>query len=130
MTVYEKDTSFSIGWVFGGAVIMFLLNFFASIVITLTGWVHLLPVAIAVPCACFLAGGFIVGKWSSGRTIIEAGLGGAIAAGASIVLVMLRVHAEMTPAVVALGSVPPFFCALLGGYVGEKVQGDTIEVQD
>jgi len=129
MTLYEKDKSFSIGWVFGGAVIMFVMNLFASLLISLTGLIYSLPIAVGTPCLCFLLGGFIVGRASAGRTILEAGLGGGIAAAATIALIAVRVHG-VTPMGIALGSILPFVCALLGGLVGEKLQGDSVEVQD
>lgn len=129
MTVYEKDKSFSAGWVFGGAIIMFLLNFFAGIVLALTGLVMSLWVIVGVACGCFLVGGFIVGRASAGQTILEGGIGAALAAGGTATVMTLR-SGHFNPVMVGLGSLLPFVCGIIGAFIGEKVQGDTIEVQD
>ena len=129
MTVYEKDKSFSVGWVFGGAIIMFFLNFFAGIVLAITGLALPLWLVVAVACVCFLVGGFIVGRWSAGQTILEGGIGAALAAGGTATLMAMRAG-HFNPVVIGVGSLLPFVCGLLGAFIGEKVQGDTVEVQD
>jgi hypothetical protein len=129
MTLYEKDTSFSAGWMFGAAVLMTITNVFAGIVMTVLG-VSSLAIIVGVTCACYIGCGFFVGLKSEGRTIIEAGLGAAIAVGASIAIQVARGRLELVPFVLVIACAPPFVCGILGAFIGEKVQGDTVEVQD
>ncbi len=130
MTLYEKDRSFSIGWVFGGAIIMFFLNLFAGLGIALSGIHPSIWVLGGVGAACFAIGGFIVGRASAGSTILEAGLAAMLATIGTIVLASLRGTMSVQPLSITIGSLPPFIFGIIGGYIGEKVQGDNVEVQD
>jgi hypothetical protein len=130
MTLYEKDTSFSVGWMFGGAVIMFFLNLFAGLGLALSGITPSLWLYSGVGAGCFALGGFIVGRASAGRTILEAGLAAMLATTVTVVMSSLRGRTSVEPLAIAILSLPPFVCGTIGGYIGEKVQGDTVEVQD
>jgi hypothetical protein len=132
MTTYEKDKGFSVGWVVGGAVIMSLLNLFAGLGLYLSGVKLSLPLVAGVGGGCFLVGGFIVGRWSAGRTILEAGLAAALAAGGTAVVHAMRAGRINVASLIFIGvaSLVPFVCGIIGGFIGEKVQGDTVEVQD
>jgi hypothetical protein len=130
MTVYEKDKAFSPGWIFGGALIMIFLNVFAGLGIGLAGITASLWLFAGVGAACFILGGFIVGRWSAGSTILEAGLAAFVATLVSIGIHYVRGTVRLEPVAIAIVGLPPFLCGLLGGYIGEKVQGDAIEVQD
>ncbi len=129
MTTYEKDKSFSIGWVIGGGVVMFIANLFAGLVCTIFGVTSIWALA-GIACGCFAVGGFFIGWKSQGQTIIEAGLAAALAAMAGVAIMFLRTGHAPAPLALVIGSVPPFVCGLIGGFLGEKVQGDTVEVQD
>ena len=129
MTLYEKDTSFSVGWMVGAAILMTITNVFAGIVMTVLA-VTSLAIIVGVACACDLSCGFFVGLKSEGRTIIEAGLGAAIATGAGIAVQVMRGHVTLLPLTLVIGCTPPFVCGILGAFIGEKIQGDSVEVQD
>jgi len=129
MTLYEKDTSFSVGWMFGAAILMTIANVFSGIVMTLLG-VGSLAIILGVSCACYVGIGFFVGVKSEGRTIIEAGLGAAISVGVAVAIQVARGRLEIMPVAMAIACAPPFVCGILGAFIGEKVQGDSVEVQD
>ncbi len=129
MTLYEKDTSFSVGWMIGAAVLMTIANVFAGIVMTLLGVMSIF-VIVGVSCSCYLGIGFFVGLKSEGRTIIEAGLGAAISVCVALAINVSRGRLELLPIVIAIACAPPFVCGVLGAFIGEKVQGDSVEVQD
>lgn len=131
MTLYEKDKSFSPGWVFGGALIMILLNMFVGLgLVLLAGVTPSLWLFAGVGAACFTVGGFIIGRWSAGSTILEAGLAAFVATLVSIAIHYVRGTMSLAPAAVLIYGLPPFLFGLLGGFIGEKVQGDSVEVQD
>jgi hypothetical protein len=127
MAEYTKDTRFSWGWVIGGGVLVWVLQFLA-----LMAWAALRfhPMAAA---ACGLApyviGGFVIGWQSEGRTILEAGL-------ATLLVIFIEVgrahatlrHAE--PALLGVLYVVPFAAAIIGAWLGEMVQGDVIRTSD
>jgi hypothetical protein len=133
MTLYEKDTSFSVGWMIGAAVLMTIASVFAGLALGVLGvpaMAHGDLIIIGVSCACYLGVGFFVGLKSEGRTIIEAGLGAAIATGAFIAIQVARNRLQLLPLAMAIACTPPFVCGIIGAFIGEKVQGDTVEVQD
>ena len=128
MALYDKDKSFSLGWMIGGTVLMFVVLFFGSFVAIGAG-ASVLELAVVV-AGCFALTGFVIGWRSEGQTIIEAGLAAAIATG-----IMLGVRGV---AYLAVGQQPilliavgvPFVAAVLGAWIGELVQGRTIETDD
>ncbi len=73
MAEYTKDKRFSVGWVIGGTVLMFITNFFGGFVAIGAGVGSLWALA-GIGMACFAAGGFVIGWQSEGSTILEAGL--------------------------------------------------------
>src|SRR5262245_57442067 len=83
MAVYDKDKSFSVGWMFGGAIIMGVILLFAHFVMIATGvadvWVF-----VGVWSAGFAFGGFVIGWQSEGQTILEAGLAAILVIGAAL----------------------------------------------
>lgn len=129
MTLYAKDKSFSAGWMFGGAVVMTIANVFAGVLLGVLG-VRSLEIFIGVSCAIYLVCGFLIGWRSEGQTIIEAGLAAMLATAVGVALQALRGRVELLPVTMAIASTPPFLCGLLGAFIGEKVQGDSVEVQD
>lgn len=72
----------------------------------------------AIGLVCFGVGGFIVGKWSPGKTILEPGLSAALA-----VAITLAMQGAFDLGTVLVGGVLPFGAGVLGGYLGEKSQG-------
>ncbi len=130
MTLYAKDKSFSAGWMIGGAVVMFIANLFLGTALAVLEVTSIWVLAGAA-CASFLIGGFMIGWKSEGQTIIEAGMAAALASGAAIMIVFVRSRgSSLEPLSLVIGTAPPFLCGLLGGFLGEKVQGDSVEVQD
>ena len=129
MTLYEKDTSFSPGWMIGGAVVMIVANGFGGLFMAALGVTNLW-IMIGAVCAIYALTGFFIGLKSEGRTIIEASLAAAIATCVGVAVQVARARIEVTPLALAIGCVPPFACGILGAFVGEKVQGDSVEVQD
>jgi hypothetical protein len=128
MALYKRDRSFSVGWMLGGAVLMAItynVGLFLSMALGVASPLGLGGVAFG----CFAFGGFIIGYKSEGRTIIEAGLAAAIATGITVVFRMLALHVSLALAPVALviAVAIPFVAGLFGGWLGERVQGDTID---
>ena len=70
--------------------------------------------------ASFVAGGFIVGLKSPGRTILEPGISAAVA-----VLLSLLLAGSFSISGVLAAGVVPFLGGLLGGWLGERQQGRT-----
>ena len=122
-------------WIAIGVVIMFGLNLLTSfLLVPLLG--DSVPAADADPqamaeqigggrlalgallaIASFVIGGFIVGLKSAGRTILEPAISAAIA-----VLISLLLTGAFSLGNLLLGGLVPFLAALLGGYLGERVQ--------
>jgi len=129
MALYDKDKSFSTGWMVGGTVLMFVFHFFGSFVALGAGVTS--PAALAaVVTGCFAFTGFVIGWRSEGQTIVEAGLAAAIATGLMIGVTGVTAMALLAPHVLVLTLGAPFLAAVLGAWVGEKLQGDTIETDD
>jgi hypothetical protein len=127
MGEYTKNTNFSFGWVIGGTAIMFLTNFFGGFVAGVAGITDLWPV-VGIALGAFALGGFVIGWQSEGQTILEAGL----AAVLCLVVTLLIRNGSLPkdPQALAIGLGLPFLAALLGAWIGEKVQGDVIVTKD
>jgi hypothetical protein len=122
-------------WIGIGVAIMFGLNILASLIlVALMG--DSLPAATTDPqdaaqalgggrlllgaligIASFAIGGYIVGRKSPGRTILEPGISAAIA-----VLIGLLLSGAFTLGNLLTGGLLPFLAGLLGGYLGERQQ--------
>ena len=127
MAEYTKDTRFSIGWVIGGTVLMIITNIFGGVLAMMLGVGSVWTIA-GIALVCFALGGFVIGWQSEGSTILEAGL----AAVAALIVTYVIRNGQM-PAdaeVIVIGFGLPFVAALGGGWLGEKVQGDTITTSD
>ncbi len=125
MAEYTKDKRFSIGWVIGGAVIMFLANLLGGFVCAGAGITDLWTLA-GVACGCYAIGGFVIGWQSEGSTILEAGL-----AAAATVIALAAIRGITTdPEALAIGAGIPFVAGIIGAWIGEKVQGDVIRTED
>lgn len=122
-------------WIGIGAAIMFGLNFVASLLlVALLGDAvpptattpeeaaaaiggGRLALAALIGIASFAIGGYIVGRKSPGRTILEPGISAAIA-----VLLGLLLSGTFTLGNLLAGGLVPFLAGLLGGYLGERHQ--------
>ena len=128
MAIYDKSKHFSWGWVLGGAALMFVTGFLSSFILIGTG-VQNLYVLFGVTWFGYLVAGFVMGWQSEGQTIIEAGISAIL-----IITLALGIKgfalALLNPVVMVLGIGPPFAFAILGAFIGEKVQGDVIETKD
>ena len=129
MAEYTKDKRFSGGWVIGGTVLMFVTNFLGGFIATGTG-VNSIWVLAAIGFACFAVGGFVIGWKSEGSTILEAGLAALISIAITLGTrgIALALLLDWRILVADLGL--PAIAAVLGAYVGEKVQGDVIVTSD
>lgn len=125
-------------WVGIGALIMFGLTFLAGLVLlplvggsvqpaTTGGGPPIvageigagrLVAGVVVSFAAFAIGGYIIGRKSPGKTILEAGLAAVIA-----VAVGLLIARDFGLANLLAGALVPFLAALLGGWLGERAQG-------
>ena len=65
----------------------------------------------------FVIGGFIVGRRSAGRTILEPGISAALA-----VVVLVLVSGGLSLANIVAGALVPFLAGILGGWLGERSQ--------
>ena len=121
-------------WIAIGVVIMVVLNLVAGLLlglvlspqlkgatspeeINLSGGQVLL--AVVVNILSFLIGGFIVGLRSAGRTILEPGISALVA-----VLIALVVSRQLTVLNLIIGGLVPFAAGVLGGWLGERRQGN------
>ena len=81
--------------------------------VSLTG--SQMAVAAALNFFAFVVGGFIVGKKSAERTILEPAIAAAVA-----VAVGLLLSGNFTAGNLLAGGVVPFLAGLLGGWLGER----------
>ena len=65
----------------------------------------------------FVIGGYIVGRQSAGRTILEPGISAALA-----VVVLVVVSGGFSLANIVAGALVPFLAGILGGWLGERHQ--------
>ena len=121
-------------WIAIGVVIMVVLNLVAGLLLGLVlspqlkgaaspGEINLsggqVLLAIVVNILSFLIGGFIVGLRSAGRTILEPGISALVA-----VLIALVVSRQLTVLNLIIGGLVPFAAGVLGGWLGERRQGN------
>jgi hypothetical protein len=129
MAVYDKDKSFSVGWMLGGAIIMGIILLFAHFVMVAAAvrdvWIY-----VGVWSAGFAFGGFVIGWQSEGQTILEAGIAAILVLGAAFGFGELAVLSIFAPLLAAVVVGIPFASGILGAFIGEKVQGDVIETED
>jgi hypothetical protein len=122
---YTKDTRFSMGWVVGGAAIIFVLQFLAGLAIAALQ-LGLLGAAGA-GFISYVLGGFVIGWQSEGRTILEAGLAAVL-----VIAVVLAIRGfvllDGLQMLIVYGV--PFLSSLLGGWLGEIAQGNIIRTSD
>ena len=81
----------------------------------------------------FVVGGFLIGWKSEGQTILEAGLAAALGEGVVVWLnsVINNVDTSQASALaLALVYGIPFVAGIVGGFLGEKLQGDTVTTED
>src|SRR5215468_9019991 len=121
MAEYTKDNRFSAGWMIGGTVLMFITGFFARFVIIGAG-IETPWLLLSILLGAYAVAGFVIGWQSEGRTILEAGLA-AILATAGMVGIVMSGSAKLDLAITAIIYGPPVVAALLGAWIGEKVQG-------
>jgi hypothetical protein len=126
MAEYTKSTHFSLGWMIGGCILMFLTNWFAGFLLVglavQSKWAQL-----GAALGAFAVGGFVIGWQSEGRTIVEAGLAAVIAIVASMAIQGFPI---VDPVALAIGAGLPFVASVLGAWIGELVQGNVIVTQD
>jgi hypothetical protein len=128
VAIYDKDKSFSWGWMLGGTLLMFITSFFGGFVAAGAGITS--PLALlGIALLCFFTGGFVIGWKSEGQTIIEGGLAAALAI---VISLGIRGFAlvVLEPVALLIGIGIPFGAGLLGAFIGELVQGKTIETDD
>lgn len=106
-----------IKWIAIGVLVMVGLIVIAGLILKSLGkaasaW-YLVSNALA-----FMIGGFLVGRFSAGRTILEPALAALIAVAGSLLLA--GTFSWMGLLTHGFG---PFFAALLGGWLGEMIQG-------
>ncbi len=110
-------------WIFLGVLIIFGsgigLGFVTGFVLALAGIVPPPPTLLmVVGVLAFGLGGFIVGKRSPGKTIIEPGISAFIATA-----ITLLVQGNFSLFTLVVGGLLPFGAACVGAWLGEKAQG-------
>jgi hypothetical protein len=143
MAIYDKDKRFSVGWMVGGTIIMAvfsllsvgLVGAIAGITMKITELTaeNVTLLAFGLWVLSFVVGGILIGWKSEGQTILEAGI--AAAAGEGLVILLNRAVnnvdlSDASPLVLGLVYGIPFVAGILGGFVGEKFQGDTVTTAD
>jgi len=76
----------------------------------------------------FALGGFVVGWKSEGSTIIEAGIAALVTIGGLLAIAGFAIDTD--PVVLAETFGVPLASAIVGAFIGEKVQGDVIVTKD
>ena len=127
MAEYTKDKHFSLGWVIGGTALMFLTNFFGGFVVVGVGIESMWTIA-GIAMACYFVGGLVIGWKSEGSTILEAGLAAIFAIVIALAIKGFAIPTD--PIVLGIGFGAPFLAAIIGGFIGEKIQGDVIVTKD
>ena len=117
-------------WVGIGVLIMFTLSIVAGIIlavvlgsqlkgVTSPADIMVTPGQIAIAATlnflAFAVGGFIVGRKSTAKTILEPAIAAALA-----VAVGLLLSGNFTIGTILAGGLVPFFAGLLGGWLGER----------
>lgn len=117
-------------WVGIGVLIMFALSIVAGMIlaaalgaqlegITSPADLELTPGQIALAAAlnflAFAVGGYIVGRKSAAKTILEPAIAAALAVGAGLLL-----SGNFTVGNILAGALVPFLAGLLGGWLGER----------
>jgi uncharacterized protein YneF (UPF0154 family) len=118
-------------WILYGVAIMVVLNLAAGVIlafflgsqieavsraeIALSGGQVLLLAVLNF--LAFAIGGYIVGRKSAGRTILEPGISAAIA-----VAIGLLISGNMTILNILAGALVPFLAGMFGGWLGERRQ--------
>ena len=117
-------------WIGIGALIMLALSLVASFITTLflrselQGITDVEQISLSggqmavvgiLNFLAFIVGGFIVGKKSIGRTILEPGISAAVA----VIVLLLFAGGFTLPNVIA-GGLVPFLAGVLGGWLGEQ----------
>ena len=117
-------------WVGIGVVIMFALSIVAGIIlavvlgsqlkgVTSPADIMLTPGQIAIAAAlnflAFAVGGFIIGRKSAAKTILEPAIAAALAVAAGLLL-----SGNFTAGNLLAGGLVPFLAGLLGGWLGER----------
>ena len=111
------------GWVVRGVLIIFVagfgLGFLTGLVLVLMGVTEAAPgLFMLVGVFGFGLGGYIVGRLSPGKTIIEPGVSALIATAITLFL-----QGGFGVLDVLVGGLLPFGAACLGAWLGEKAQG-------
>ena len=121
-TPRDARTGFSWAWALGGSVIMCGAGFLMGLLVGMVGGALGVELGIGgLAVAGLLAfglGGFIIGRRSAGKTILEAGVAAALA-----VVGALLLTGTLTVLGVVAGGALPFLAGLTGGWLGEKAQG-------
>lgn len=118
----ENKKSLQWKWIIGGAFLMIITTFivtFAMAMLAATymeqlGLIGTLAVAISGPFLGLAFGGWMIGYYSEGETILEAGIAGALA-----LVGLLALRGDFDLFSVGIG----FVAALLGGFLGERSPG-------
>src|SRR6267142_1029495 len=106
---------------------MFITSFFGGFVLTGLA-IESIWTRAGVSIGCYAIGGFVVGWKSEGSTIIEAGLAAILTIAIALAIAGFTIPTD--PVVLAVGFGIPFLAALVGAWIGEKVQGDVIVTKD
>lgn len=118
----EAPTGLSWRWVGLGVLYMFGTNiglgFLLGLVLGAAGVALTTGIAVAAGLFAFGLGGYLTGKKSPGKTIVEPGLAAFIAAALSVIV---QGGADVTT--ILVGGALPFLAGLAGGWLGEKAQG-------
>ncbi len=86
-------------------------------------------VALLVGSLTFILTGIFVAYFSPGETILEPALAGIVLAALSGIILALAVDLEITIGLAAIGLPVGFVLALIGGWVGELLQG-TLQAEE
>ena len=130
MAEYTKSRRFSFGWLIGGTAMMLVASLLGEfILLAVTKADATFTQLVIVKLVAFGVTGFVMGWQSEDSTIIESGL----AAAGSIAVVCIYKNIPFAALMGGAGAVLviiPFAAGIIGGYLGEKMQGDVIVTND
>jgi hypothetical protein len=127
---YTKSRRFSFGWLIGGIALMLVASFLGEfIVLAVTKADATFTQLVIVKLIAFGVTGFVIGWQSEDSTILEAGLAAAGSIAVVCIYKSIPLDALLSGGGVVL-LVVPFAAGIVGGFLGEKMQGDVIVTRD
>lgn len=129
MAACDNDKSFSVGWMFGGTVLMFIANLLGGVV-AIGAEVTSMWILAAIGTVGFALAGLVIGWKSDGQAVLEAGLAAVISISLAAGLRGLAALAIDDPIALVVNLGAPLVAAIGAAWLGEALQGGAVELDD